>query len=291
MIELEVLDALDGLQWLGCGEEVSRKLGISQPTVSRHCARALSIFGLLLERQHGEWELIGDQTFLRLERQVHQSARALGFGAMRLEATYWSAPFLCSDLPSGWMMGRSNIVGIKRNLQLLQERIIDAWIAGLPDVPTPAHPELAVIHLSRMPVYFTCAPGHPLLSRQTITYADIAEFPSLALPAGSYPLVEQALKSLGLWNDGIRMTRYQRQKWEAKSEAELTISYGTPLSLAISGGRLCRLPLRLPFDSGDALVVHRDLQANARVEALIGHLRQGIEALRADHPEVEGVAN
>lgn len=289
MVEQDVLDALDGLQWLGCGEEVAKKWAISQPTVSRYCARALGIFGLLLERRHGEWDLIGDQTVLRLEREVHQTARGLGFRALRLEATYWSAPLLCSDLPPGWMLGRSDIVGIQRNIQLLQDRIIDAWIAGMPDLPTAEQPDLAVIPLSKMPVYFTCAPDHPLLNRPNITYADIAEFPSLGLPSGSYPLVEQALKGLGLWNDGVRMKRYKRETWEGKSEAELTISYGTPLSLAISGGRLRRLPLKLPFDSGDALVVHNDLLTNPSVAALIDHLRQGIQALRAAHPELEGV--
>ncbi len=43
--------------------------------------------------------------------------------------------------------------------------------------------------------------------------------PSLALPEGTYPLVEQ----------------------------ELVVAYGTALSLVASGDTLCRLPLQLPF--------------------------------------------
>lgn len=287
MIEREVLDALDGLQWLGSGEEVSRRFAISQPTVSRYCAKALEVFDLMLERQHGEWELIGDQTFLRMEREVHQAARRLGFGPLRLEATYWSAPLICTGLPPNWMLGRSDIVGTRSNFQLVQERIIDAWIAGLPDLPTAAQPDLAAIPLTRMPVFFTCGPGHPLLRRESIDYEDIARYPSLGLPAGSYPKVEAALKGLGLWNDGVRMNRYQRDRWEGKAEEELVIGYGTPLSMAISGGHLHRLPLRLPFDSGDALVIQKDFLGHATLQTLIDCLLDKIRAIAMQYPEVK----
>ena len=104
-----MLAALDGLQWLGTGQEVSQRFGISQPTVSRSCSKALQVFGLSMERIDGEWELVGDQAFLRLERAVHQRARWLGYRPLRLEATYWSAPTVCRALPPSWFLGRSNI--------------------------------------------------------------------------------------------------------------------------------------------------------------------------------------
>lgn len=71
MVELDQLVALDGLQWLGSGEEVARRYSISQATVSRACHKVLRLFDLRFERQNGELELIGDQTLLRLERDVH----------------------------------------------------------------------------------------------------------------------------------------------------------------------------------------------------------------------------
>jgi len=54
------------------------------------------------------------------------------------------------------------------------------------------------------------------------------------------------------------MARYKRGLWEGKSEADLTIGYGTVLSMKISGENLVRLPLNLPFTSGEAIVVHRE---------------------------------
>lgn len=288
LVELEVLEALDGLLWLRTGEEVSARFGISQPTVSRYAAKALATFDLEMVRVNGEWELVGDQVYLHLEREVHQLARRLGYRPMRLEATYWTAPTLCSDLPSRWVLGQSNIVGVKRNFSLLQERIVDAWIAGLPDLPTAAQqPDLTAVVLTRMPVFFTCAPGHPLLERGAISYDDIAEFPTLALPDGSYPKVEAALKQIGLWNDGVRMSRYRRDRWEGKSESELVIGYGTALSMRVNGGNLCELPLKLPFDSGEALVVKKDLLSDPGVTELLAHLRAKLSALSAEMPEIE----
>jgi len=286
VVELDVLQALDGLQWLGSGEAVAKRIGVSQSTVSRHCAKALRVFRLTLQRWQGEWNLCGDQTYLQLERNVHQQARWLGQRPLRLEATYWSAPVIRSGLPAGWILGRSDIVGIKRNLQLVQDRVVDGWIAGLPDLPTAAQPELAALVLTRMPVFFTCAPGHPLLDRGSLTYADIRDYPTLALPAGSYPLVEDALKRIGLWNDEVRMRRYRRDRWEGKTEAELTIGYGTPLSMHVSGGRLCRLPLELPFESGDALVVHREFLGHPRLNELLGHLERCFRCVAQQVPAI-----
>ena len=286
MISQDDLQALDGLQWLGSGHEASALLGISQATVSRSSGRALKLFGLRMERQGGEWELIGDATFLQMERRVHQVARRMGHRPLRLEATYWSAPTLCAGLPPGWCLGRSNIVGVGRNLQLVRERIVDAWIAGLPDLPSPDDPELAAIPLSRMPVFFTCAPGHPLLQLEQISLEDVAAFPSLGLPSGSYPLVEAALRRIGLWNDAVRMQRYQRERWEGRVEAELVVGYGTPLSLRVSGGQLCRLPLLLPIHSGDAVVVQRDFLGHPTLETLLSHLRGKLQQLAQEHPEI-----
>lgn len=290
MVELDQLMALDGLQWLGSGDEVARRYGISQATVSRSSHKVLKTFGLQLERQNGELELIGDQTLLRLEREVHQQARLAWRRPLRLEATYWSAPTLCDTLPAGWLLGRSNIVGVRRNVQLLQDGVVDAWLAGLPDLPTAAEPDLTAVPLSRMPVFFTCAPGHPLLERETLTVDDIAQFPTLALPSGSYPLVEQELQAIGLWNDGVRMTRYRRDLWEGKAETELVVGYGTPLSMQISGGALRRLPLQLPFASGDALVVRRALVASPRIEQLLDHLRAKVSELAQRDDEIEPIS-
>ncbi|MFM1813208.1 MAG: hypothetical protein RLZZ336_2146 [Cyanobacteriota bacterium] len=286
MVELDQLMALDGLQWLGSGDEVAKRYGISQATVSRSCRKVLKTFALQLERQNGELELIGDQTLLRLEREVHQQARLAWRRPLRLEATYWSAPTLCDTLPPGWLLGRSNIVGVRRNVQLLEDGVVDAWLAGLPDLPTADQPDLIAIPLSRMPVFFTCAPGHPLLERKTLTVDDIAQFPTLALPSGSYPLVEQALQGIGLWNDGVRMTRYRRDLWEGKAETELVVGYGTPLSMRISGGALRRLPLELPFASGDALVVRRALVASPRMQLLLDHLRTKVSELAQMDAEI-----
>lgn len=286
MISLDVLESLDGIQWLCSGEAVAQRFSLAQSTVSRYCKKALDLFDLEMERRQGEWELNGDQTLIKLERNVHQLARWLGHRPLRLEATYWSAPTLCQELPCDWILGRSNIVGVSRNLQLLEDGIIDCWITGLPDLPDQNHPNLTAIVLTRMPVFFTCAPNHPILKQQDIDYSDIAKYPTLALPSNSYPLVESGLKKIELWNNSVRMTRYQRERWEGKTESELVIGYGTPLSMLVSGGQLVRLPLLLPFESGDALVVRKKYKGSPRLGELLNCILSKINALAAVEPEI-----
>ena len=265
-----MLEAFDALLWLRTAEEVERRYGTTQATISRYRKRCLALFELALERRQGEWELIGDSSILLRERQVHQLARWRGYRPLRLEATYWSAPLLSTPALAGWVLGVSNIVGVRRTFQLVEERVVDALITGLPDLPTQRHPDLIAIPIIRMPVFYVAAPEHPLFSRAQLSVEEIAEFPSLALPEGSYPLVEQALRGLGLWNDGVRMTRYRRDIWEGRAEQDLVVGYGTPFSLAVSGPNLRRLPLQLPFASGDALVVRRDVEHHPKPAGTVG---------------------
>ena len=286
MVDLDTLTALDALMWLRTGDEVFLKFGISPPKVSRLSKKCLDIFAVELQRVKGEWHILGDQGMLLLERRVHQTARWMGHRPLRLEATYWSGPLLCTPTPEKWVLGLSNIVGIQRNFQLVRERIVDVFITGLPDIPEDDDEDLVSINLSSMPVFFVCSPGHPLAREPHLSIEDVAKFPTLGLPAGSYPRVEASLKSIGLWNDYVRMSRYQRDLWEGKSEAELTIGYGTVLSMAISGGSLVRLPLNLPFLSGESIVIRREFAEHHEASSLLGSIMSKLESLSSKYPEI-----
>jgi DNA-binding transcriptional LysR family regulator len=290
LIDLDALACLDGLLWLRTGEEVGRRLGLSQSTISRHSRRALELFGMELIKRDGEWDLRGEDPILAAERQVHQQARWLGHRPLRLEATYWSGPLLASPVPAGWVLGLSNIVGVPRNLELLRQRIVDVWIAGLPDVPPQDDPDFLSLPLSRMPLHCVVQDGHPLLQRPDLRFEDLAPYPSLALPSGAYPLVEEALKQVGLWSNPVRMQRYDRRLWEGRTEEDLTIGYATRLSLAVTGGGMAVLPLQLPIETGDALVVRRDFATAAPLRALLTTLQQRVEALARHQPELVPVA-
>jgi len=124
------------------------------------------------------------------------------------------------------------------------------------------------------------------VGRRNLTYSDIAEYPTLGLPSGAYPLVETSLKSLGLWNDFVRMSRYRREAWEGKTEAELTVGYGTVLSMEVSGSGLVPLPLRLPFHSGEMMVVRREFRSDPRLLALRDVIVARLRLFAQRYPEI-----
>jgi len=286
MVDFDTLAALDALQWLRTGEEVAQRFPWSEASVSRHCKQCLDLYGLAMERIAGEWTLRGDPSLLMRQRQVHQWARWQGRRPLRLEATYWSGPLLCRPTPEPWLLGLSNIVGVPRNLQLLRDRVVDVWLGALPDLPAANDPELVAIPLSTMPVHFLAAPDHPLLRLPRITVAQVARYPTLALPEGAYPMVERELKALGLWSDAVRMQRYERGAWEGKTETELTIGYGTVLSHHVSGGQLRFLPLQLPFVSGEALVLRREFVAEPALKALAQEMLVRLATWKRKFPEI-----
>jgi hypothetical protein len=291
VIDQDSLAALDGLLWLRSGEAVAERFALSQSSVSRQARRCLRVFDVDVDvdvrKLEGEWDLIGDAPLLAAERQVHQLARWRGHRALRLEGTYWSGPLLCEPVPPGWVLGLCNIVGIARNFALLRERVVDVWLAGLPDVPEPDDPELTSISLCQMPVHCLVQPGHPLLQRSSISFEDLRPYPSLALPQGAYPLVEASLKEVGLWSSPVRMRRYKRQLWEGKTEQELTIGYGTALSLELLGSAMQRLALQLPVNSGEVLVVRREFASTPQFEQLATTLHHRLSQLASRFPEIQ----
>ena len=291
LVDLDALTALDALQWLRTSEEVSKRFGLTQATVSRQSRKCLDLFGLDLQRIEGEWNTVGDATILALERCVHQVARWQGRRPLRLEATYWSGPLLCTPVPDNWILGLANIVGVPRNFQLVRERIVDVCLTGLPDYPPADDPELTSITLSKMPVFFVVRPGHPLINQAQLCFDDIAQYPTLGLPPGSYPRVEACLKKLGFWNDHVRMFRYKRENWEGKTEAELTIGYATSLSMEVSGGDLVKLPLELPFASGEVLVCRRDFIDHPRLLSLQALLLSRLAGLAERYGDIQLIGN
>jgi DNA-binding transcriptional LysR family regulator len=287
VVDLDTLASLDGLLWLQTGEEVARRFGLSQSSVSRNARRCIKLFELRLQKIEGEWDLSADDPILAAERRVHQLARWQQRRPLRIEATYWSGPLLATPAPVGWMLGRNNIVGIGRNLDLLRQRIIDVWLTGLPDVPGRDDPDFISLPLSRMPVHCVVQAEHPLLAMPQLSFEDLAPYPSLALPAGAYPKVEAALRKVGLWTSPVRMKRYDHSRWEGKTEAELTIGYATALSLEVAGQGMRRLPLQLPMSSGDALVVRREFAASEPFRQLRLTLLKRLRPLAARHPEIQ----
>jgi DNA-binding transcriptional LysR family regulator len=287
VVDLDTLASLDGLLWLQTGEEVARRFGLSQSTVSRNARRCIELFGLNLKKREGEWDLSPGHPILAAERRVHQLARWQQRRPLRLEGTYWSGPLLASPAPAGWIVGRNNIIGIARNLDLVRQGIVDAWIAGRPDLPATDDPDLISLPLSQMPVHCVVQAGHPLLRQEQLSFDDLAAYPSLALLPGAYPQAEAALRRVGLWNTPVRMLRYDRNRWEGKTETELTIGYATALSLEVTGGDLFKLPLELPLISGDALVLQRQFAASEPAQQLRRTLLERLRPWADRHPEIQ----
>jgi len=287
MVDLDTLACLDGLIWLRTGREVAKRLKLDQSAVSRRQRRCAEIFGVKIVKTDQEWTLEGDKALLTLEREVHQRARLHGHRPLRLEATYWTLPLLCTPDISGWIVGLSNLVGMDPNLSLLRQRICDTWICALPDLPAEDDPDLCAVPLCTMPLQLLVKTDHPLRQCQSLSLDDLQSFPSLALPDGAYPVVERELKAIGLWNTPVHMGRYRQERWEGRSATDVTIGYGHCLSQAVSGDGLVPLPFELPISSGEALVMHRDLRREPAVQLMIHTLRLRVQELRLRFPEIE----
>ena len=289
VLSLEQLAVLDLYLWLEHEGDVSAAHHVHQSTVSRQLRAALKLFDLSLVRRHTHLELRGDPSLLLAERYVHQQARLRGLAPLRIDATYSSGPWFLAEPPEGWLVGRFDLPGLKRPLQLLRDRVIDAWVGSYqPDLPDPDDPYWCVFDLLRLPVQLLAAPDHPLAQVRDLKQADLEPFPSLALPPDWFPRTEAVLREQGLWSDPVRIRRYDPSCWEGHCADGVTLTYGQSLTEALHPTTV-RLDWDLGLITGEALVIRRDLANEAAILQLLEHLVRQARLLAGRFDDVQSL--
>lgn len=288
VVGVQDLDCFDLIVWLRTGGAAASRLGYSQSKVSRTISSVSRIFGITLEKAGGEWCLIGDAFLLNQQRLVHQCYRWTMGAPLRLEAQYYSGPLFCDPVPEGWIAGNFDYLEINTPLQHLRNGVIDAWIGCFPDIPEEDDPDLVCFHLTRLPTYLVASDRHPLANRAScITMEDIRSYPSLALPDGAFPKIQASLQKLGLWNLTIDRFRYSRDEWEGRVESDFVIGYASAFTMGLFQSRQVILPVSIPMQVGDSLVVRREFAEHPRLVALLAQLQQKSLELQKTFPEVE----
>lgn len=283
MVEREDLEALDFLLWHGKGQLAAASLGCHQATVSRRLSRCRRIFRLRLCRHEGEWQC-APNALLDLERQVHQLGRFLGQAPLRLEGFPIGSGPLLQPQPPGWIVGCSDHLGVDRPLQLLRQRVIDAWLCDAEqDLPREALDDLVVLPLWRAPVQLVGQPGHPLAGEQGLTSADLLRFPSLDLPAEGYLRSRELFRGQGFGDTPCAMRRYDLISWEGLTADEVLLTCSTPLN-RLANPEVALLDAPPLFWNGGALLVRRDQADQPAVHALVARLRQRLHDLAGSLP-------
>ena len=303
LVGLDLLNSLDGLIWLQSGRQVGDRFQQHQTTVSRNHKKCAQAFGLALQKQAGYWQLSGDTNLLAMEREVHQTERLMGQGALRLEANGWLGSEFCDPPPDNWIVGACKPIGVERSLALLHARIIDAWLCPLADEPSH-DPALAAVPLCAMPLQLLVGNNHPLLRHRQLSLDAIRGYPWQRPPRGAYPGTQALLQTKGLWPPGRRSQSIDETLWDGLSEAEVTVHMGSVLSTlsaakpsAISSASTApdaapspasvALPLDLETNIGVALVMRAEHADQPAMQALIAALLKRLQQIQTVHSELK----
>ena len=289
MIGLDQLAALDLALWMGSGSAAAEELRVNQSTVCRQQRSVLGLLGLRLVRRCGVQMLKGDLELLRAERVVHQLARLKGFAPLRIDANFASGPWFLTSVPAGWISGRFDLPGLQRPLELLWERVLDAWVCNYqPDLPAADDPDWWVLDLLQAPLRLLASPQHPLADVRRLSQGDLERFPSLALPAGWFPRTEAHLRQQGLWRQPVEFRRYDPDDWEGRSRDGVTLVYGNSLTETLMPCTT-RLDWELQWIPGDALVVRRDLAEQPAMQQLAAFLQARAREIAGRFADVQAL--
>jgi len=288
VVGLDELLCLDGLIWFSSGDAASRKLQRSQSSICRTANSVANIFDLELVKGRPEWRLLGDIRLLNLERSVHQTFRWDRNLPIRIEAQYYSGPLFASDLGQDYLLGDFNLLNTRKPLEFLRSGIIDIWIGCHPDIPAPEDPDFACFPLTRLPTRLVVSPSHPLLRLGSdICLQDVSDYPCLALQDGAFPEVQKILTALGLWNTPSRMMRYNKKKWEDQTSDQVTVAYATSFTMSLFAGPMVVLPIEIPLEVGDTVVVKRAYADHSRFRSLLRNLKDRAVQLANQYEDVK----
>lgn len=287
VVSIDNLLCLDALVWFGTGDRAAAKLDLSQSTISRIAQRVAQTFGVNLLKDQYEWSVYGDDRLLNLERSVHQQFRWNRSDRLRLDAQYYSGPLFTKELTGQYLLGNFDFLNVDSPIGLLRSSVIDAWIGCHPDIPDDNDPDLLCFPLTRLPTYLVVSPAHPLLRiGKEIALSDISAFPCLALQDGAFPRVQSILESLGLWSNPVRISRYKVDKWEGKTQDQMTVGYATSFSMGLYPGEMVPLPISIPLEVGDTLVVKRVFADHPRLQTLLKLLQSRAIELASQYRDV-----
>jgi DNA-binding transcriptional LysR family regulator len=287
VVSVRDLDCFDLLIWLRTGAHAASRLSASQSRVSRSIQKVSSLLGVSISKSDGEWDVHGDQFLLNLERRVHQEYRWRMGRPLRIEAQYYSGPLFCNPPPDGWMAGNFDYLEIHTPLEYLRNGVIDAWIGCFPDVPEDDDPVLTCFHLTRLPTHLVVGENHPLLHLgDAVTLEDVKHYPSLALPDGAYPKVQKVLQELGLWNLPQHIQRHSQLQNKTRYSSDLVVACASAFSISLFPTLKVILPIPIPLEVGDSLVVRRDYASHPRLLGLLDHLQSKAMVLSEEFSEV-----
>ena len=262
-------------------------MSISQPQVSRTIQKVSNVLGISLSKIHGEWDVKGDPTILNMLRRVHQEYRWSMGQPLRIEAQYYSGPLFCDPAPKGWIEGNFDYLEIHTPLQHLRHGVIDAWMGCFPDVPEDDDPGLTSFPLTRLPVHLVVGENHPLLHLgDQITLEMIKQYPTLAMPDGAYPKIQKTVQELGLWMLVQDFDRFSQWQDKSLTPSDFVIGYANAFTISLFPNPQFILPLKIPLEVGDSLVVRRDYAAHPRLLKLLAHLRNRAQELANQYPDV-----
>jgi hypothetical protein len=271
MVELEQLEALDLLLWMGGSHRAAPMAHTNQSTILRRAHVVLSTFGVDIRRDPAGWNNSGQTALLAMERQVHQRFRFLGRGRLRLHVPFWSMPLVREALPEGWIHTPSSADHVCENpVELLRDRILDACLVTPTQMPADTS-GLEVFEIYRSPIDLTVFLP-PAGGDSRVCLERARNEGRLRL----FPFLPRTCREISrLWFDRLHPGPARPEGGgAAHPEDGLTMAFLTP-QMREAVGRPCLIDPSAPRDYFERLLVRAENASEPLFLALLDRLQRG----------------
>ena len=287
-VSIEELSCLDCTIWLRSQSKASEFLRISQPVVSRNIKKVSSTFNISYFKDDGEYEIIRDQAFNRLntQRMMHQEMRFEDKNLiLRLDAFKRIKSHLTTDvIKSPWQIGAtSEIDNPSLFKKFMDSSIIDAWMSFWPET-TSLDSTYTAIPVSRYVAQIGATKNHPIFSLSNeINIKDTYDYPLYFGSAGDFPITTKSLE-----DSGFRLYKGKRMNRVIYIAGILTSkNYLFPIFPGASTQferELVVLPVKIPIEFESRLVVKTQFLNSEKLGLLLQNIKASHKNMASKYP-------
>ena len=262
----EDLIALDYLIWMGNGVKAAKAMRCDQSTISRKSLDSCKFFDIKLQKEKGEWNILGNEKLVNKQRELHQIYRLNCYAPKRLSLPVNFRGITSKYLVDGWHGYIDKILDPLRKLELLRQSVIDAVLCTDADeIPATAIDAFHSIHIDTQALQLIS--NKSLISGRNGRDISFNTLPVLVPGNNFWPLRTSHLRAAGNKLKSVTAQRYNEKSWTESINSNSAFYLGSKYDLNINPS-WSFIGLPYTYTSQIMLITKQQLAGHEAIKAL-----------------------
>ena len=218
---------------MGNGVKAAKVMRCDQSTISRKVLDNCKFFNIELQKEKGEWNILGDVSLINKQRALHQIYRLNGYAPKRISLPINFRGITSKPIGQGWHGYIDRILNPLWKLELLRQSIVDAILCTEADeIPAVAAEDFHCIQIASKELRLIT--NKEQISENTGKNIQVTPLPVLVPDNNFWPLRSNQLRLTGHKLKSAAGHRYSEKNWEEPINLNKALRLGNIYDLKIN---------------------------------------------------------